>query len=142
MDYLVNTTRGLTEFASPVVVSDGDPIAGSASGIAIGVTPEDPDSENSLEYAQTGAQAEWENVDIPCILWAEVGGDKMKPARDAAFVLFNAFMTMIRTDRSLGDAVKSNPAGVRVARVSQTRIDSGRRCEIRFNVSYKSRLAA
>lgn len=148
VDYLVGAVAALPAFASPVLVFDGWPTQGADRAIVIGITPEDPDSENSPQYAEVGAQTEWEVVDIPCVLWAEVGGDNMKTARDRAFELFDAVQTLMRTvpGRTLGGAVKSNAAAIRNVRVEQTGTASaagaGRRCDIRFTISYRSRSTA
>lgn len=144
LDYLVTTARALPEAAAPVAVFDGWPDRADIA-LVIGITPEDPETENDPVHAEVGAQMEWENYDIPCIIWAYKGGgqEAMKTARDAAFVLFNAVMTMIRTDRTLGGALHSGAAAVRNIRVQQTgtadEAGLGRRCEIRFNITGKNR---
>lgn len=144
-DWLVANIATLPACAAPVVVHDGWPESRSGRAVVIGITPEDPETENEPQYAALGAQAEWEQVDIPCIVWAYEGGTDMKTARDAAFVIFDAIHTLIRTTagRTLGGAVHSGSAAVRNIRVRQTgtatSAGAGRQCEIRFDISYKNR---
>lgn len=144
-DWLVQNISALPECAAPVVVCDGWPDQLGDRSVVIGITPEDPETGNEPQHAELGAQAEWELVSIPCIVWAYVGGSSMKAARDAAFVMFDAIHTLMRTNagRTLGGAVHSGSAAVRNIRVRQTggadEAGVGRQCEIRFSIEYKSR---
>ena len=144
IDYLVAQTRALPECAAPVGVFDGWP-GRADTGVVIGITPEDDATENEPVHAQLGAQMEREVYDIPCIVWAYVGGgeEAMKQARDAAFVILDAIMTKIRADRTLGGALHSGWAQVTGWRVEQTgdaeEAGSGRTCQIRFGISAENR---
>src|SRR5689334_12657295 len=103
IDYLVAQITALPECAAPVVVSDGWPTQRSAVGIAIGVTPEDDDTESEPVYSQLGAQMEMETFLVPCVIWATAAGtNAQKTARDAAFAIWNAVTTKVRADRTLG----------------------------------------
>lgn len=146
IDYLVATIGALPAFAAPVTVEDGWPTKSSPSGCAIGVIPGDGTTDDEVTHAQLGADMEWEQYDIPCILWAHVGGSNAKTARDAAFVLFDAFATAVRVNpagRTLGGALHSGFASIHNVRVVQTddaaAAGEGRRCEIRFSVNAKNR---
>lgn len=149
IDYLVATVTGLPECAAPVRVFDGWPDARAETAVVIGVTPEDPATDDRVTHGQLGAQTQWEDFTIPCIIWAHrAGGGAMKTARDAAFAILNAVDTHLRTatGRTLGGALKSGTAIATNVAVRQT--DSaedageGRACEIHFDVECRSRSAA
>jgi hypothetical protein len=143
IDYLVAQITALPECAAPVVVHDGWPDSRGDRGVVVGITPEDDDSEAPSVHAALGAQMEYESPIIPCLLWSYVGGGSqsgaMKSARDAAFVIYNAIITKVRADRTLGGAVHSGAALVTGMTMRQTgsaaEAGSGRICEIRFVVS-------
>lgn len=89
---------------------------------------------------------EFERYEIPCVVWAHVGGTSAKTARDEAFTIFNAIIAMIRINpagRTLGGALNSGAAIVHNVRVEQTddAIDAGygRMCVIKFNVGCNNR---
>lgn len=146
IDYLVAMARALPECADPASVHDGFPAASGNPAIAIGVVPhENGDTPNDVVHAQLGAQMERETYDIPCEIVSWVGGadEAVKPARDAAFVIYNAFVTKVRLDRTLGGALHSGAAIVTGMSMDQT-IDpqeagNGRVCSIRFNVRCDNR---
>lgn len=146
MDWLVANIGALPECAAPVGVFDGWP--GRADvGVVIGITPEDDETGAEPMHAELGAQKEWEEYAIPCMVWAYKGGaqEAMKTARDAAFVVFDAIQTLIRTasGRTLGDNLHSGTAAVRSWRIAQTgdaeEAGTGRTCTIRFNILCKNR---
>lgn len=146
IDYLVTTIAALPECALPVIVEDGWPTRSAATGVAIGVIPGDDTTDDEVTHAQLGAQMEYEEYEIPCIVWAHVGGASAKQARDAAFAVFNAFVSKVRTNpdgRTLGGALHSGTAIVRNVRVAQTgtaaEAGDGRMCEIRFSVHCKNK---
>lgn len=145
IDYLVAGTRALPEFAAPVVVSDGWPVEDGTDAIAIGVRPtaEDGTTGSDNTWAQLGAQMEREVFDIPCELASFVGGDSAKDARDAAFRLFDAFLTFVRSDRTLGGIQPGNAQVLNVD-VDQTATPAeageGRVCWIKFSVRVDHRL--
>ena len=146
IDYLVTNIGALTECAAPVIVEDGWPTRSAPSGVAVGVIPGDGITDDEVTHAQLGAQMEWEQYEIPCIVWAHVGGNTAKTARDAAFAIYNAIVALVRTNpagRTLGGALNSNVAIVHNVRVVQTDTaedaGEGRRCEIRFSVGCKNR---
>lgn len=146
IDYLVSTIAALPECAAPVVVEDGWPTRSAPTGVGIGVIPGDGITDDVVTHAQLGAQMEWEQYEIPCMVWAHVGGTSAKQARDAAFTIFNAIVTKIRTNpdgRTLGGALRSGAAIVHDVRVRQTEDADdaayGRSCEIRFSVGCNNR---
>lgn len=146
IDYLVTTIRLLPECAAPVIVEDGWPTRSAPKGVAVGVIPGDGVTDDEVAHAQLGAQMEFERYEIPCIVWAHVGGDVAKTARDEAFVIFNAIITKVRTNpdgRTLGGALNSGAAIVHNVRVEQTdeaiAAGDGRRCVIKFNVGANNR---
>ncbi|MGX4657102.1 hypothetical protein ACWCHM_26135 [Micromonospora sp. SCSIO 07396] len=147
IDYLVATATAFPECASPVRVFDGWPEGRAETALVIGVTPEDAATENGVTHGQLGAQTQWEEFTVPCIIWARrAGGNAMKAARDAAFVLLNALDTHMRTHRDLGGALKSGTAIAANVVVRQTndaeQAGEGRVCEISFDVLCRSRSAA
>jgi hypothetical protein len=147
IDYLVTQIRGLPECQAPVRVSDGWPAVRGDRGIAIGITPDDEEITNEVAHAQLGAQLEYEMPSVPCEIWTwEVRGDpdaSTKAARDAAAVLFNAFLTEVRRDRTCGNRIHSGAAlitGVRWIQTSDaSAAGAGRGCEVRFVVTWKNR---
>jgi hypothetical protein len=147
--YLVTTIRALPEAAAPVRVFDGWP-GRADTAVVIGITPDADETGAEPVHAELGAQAEWEIYDIPCIVWSWAGGgeEAMTTARTAAFTVFDAIQTLIRTTagRTLGGALNSGVAAVRSWRIVQTgsadQASEGRRCEIRFTISCKNRSAA
>lgn len=152
IDYLVTTARSLavvTAANPPVPVFDGWPEGRADRAMVVGITPEDPNTDNAVSHAQLGAQTQWEEFTVPCIIWARrVGGDAMKQARLDAFALFDALDTHLRTPagRTLGGALRSGTALAGNVVVSQTataeEAAEGRVCEIRFDVLCRSRSAA
>lgn len=149
IDYLVTTIGALSAFADPVVVADGWPAERGDRGITIGISPEDDTTENDQIHAELGAQSEWEQYAIPCLIWSRAaGGVAMKTARDAAFVLLDAIDTHMRTTagRTLGGALRSGSGKVANVRVAQTsdagEAGEGRVCRIRFDIACKSRSTA
>lgn len=150
IDYLVTTVQGLQEFAAPVVVFDGWPDQGADTAIVIGITPTDDTTGVENLHAELGAQAQWEEFDIPCIIWAHRGGgqEAMKLARDAAFALYDALDSHLRTTagRTLGNLLNSGVAHISALVVQQTdsppEAGDGRQCQLLLNIHCKSRSAA
>lgn len=149
IDWLVAQAGALPAYAAPVVVCDGWPDKRGDRVLVVGITPDDDETDNTSAHAQLGAQMEWETYDIPCVLWAWVGGGTesaaMKTARDAAFAMFDALATVLRTasGRTLGGALNSGAAQISSWRMRQTadaaEAGSGRNCEIRFVITCKNR---
>lgn len=145
LDYLVAAVTAFPAAAAPVVVSDGWPDEKAQVGVTIGIDPEDDATENANAHAQVGGQVEWEEYFIPCVIWAYRGGADMKAARDAAFVIYDALLTHLKTvaGRTLGGALHSGTAQVTNVRVVQTgnqpEAAAGRRCDIYFAVHCKNR---
>lgn len=146
VDYLVTATRSLPEFAAPATVHDGFPVGPGNPALAIGVIPnEDGDTPNEVVHAQLGAQMEREFYDIPCEIAAWVGGgeEAAKAARDMAFALFNALVTKVRQDRTLGGALRSGAALVTGVSMDQTATSAdagtGRNCSIKFVIRCENR---
>lgn len=146
IDYLVATIAALPACALPVIVEDGWPERTAPKGVGIGVIPGDGTTDDEVTHAQLGAQMEFERYEIPCVVWAHVGGTSAKTARDEAFTIFNAIIAMIRINpagRTLGGALNSGAAIVHNVRVEQTddAIDAGygRMCVIKFNVGCNNR---
>ncbi len=146
VDYLVAAARALPDLPESATVHDGFPVAAGNPGFAIGVVPhEDGDTPNDVVHAQLGAQMERESYGIPCEIVAWVGGgeEAAKAARDQAFAIFNAFVTKIRQDRTLGNALHSGAALVTGVRMDQTatapEAGEGRACSITFVVRCENR---
>lgn len=149
VDYLVAAVSALPAAAEPVRVFDGWPDAGAESGVVIGLTPDDSDTEGGKSWAELGARAQWEEFSVPCIVWARRAGDQaMKQARDAAFALYDAIDTALRTPAgvTLGGVLKSGTALVSDPVLRQTddaeQAGEGRVAEIHFSVVCRSRSAA
>ncbi len=145
IDYLVATAKALPNLPAGTV-SDGFPVGAADPAFAIGIIPfDDGDTQNEVVYAQLGAGMEWEEYEIPCEIAAGSGGgeEAAKTARDAAFAIFDAFVTAVRQDRTLGGALRSAPALVTRVRVEQTfepgEAGRGRVCSIKFSVHCKNR---
>jgi len=146
IDYLVVAITALPACAAPCIVEDGWPTRSSPVGVGIGVIPGDDTTDDEVTFAQLGAQMEWEQYEIPCIVWANVGGASAKTARDQAFAIFDAIVAAVRVNpdgRTLGGALNSNHAIVHNVRIVQTgdaeAAGDGRTCEIRFTVGAKNR---
>jgi hypothetical protein len=148
LDWLVANIGALPECAAPTTVHDGFPVGTGPTAVAIGVRPhEDGDTEDEVVEAQLGAQLEWEEFVIPCIISAWIGGgeEATKMARDEAFRVFNAIVTLIRTlpGRKLGGALHSAYSMVTGVQVKQTytptQAGEGRTCSIAFNVRAKNK---
>lgn len=149
IDYLVTTVKALPAAAAPVIVSDGWSDQRGETGVVIGITPEDPDTRGVKSWAELGARAQWEEYSVPCVIWARrVGLDAMKQARDAAFALFDAIDTALRTPTgvTLGGVLKSSTALVSDPVMTQTNTaeeaGEGRICQIYFEVACRSRSTA
>lgn len=146
IDYLVAQVTALPECQAPVTVSDGYPAGPGERYVVIGVAPhEDGDTEDDVVHGQLGAQMERETYVIPCVAVAWVGGaeEAAKAARDQAFAMFNAIVTMVRADRTLGNALHSGAALVTGVRMEQTvtpeLAGQGRGCLIKFSVRCENR---
>jgi len=146
IDYLVAQIAALPECAAPCTVHDGFPAATGNPAVAIGVVPfEDGNTPNEVVHAQLGAQMEWETYNVPCVVSSWVGGgdEAAKPARDAAFTIYDAIVTKVRADRTLGGSLHSGAAIVTQTRVDQTvtaeEAGEGRSCSIAFVVQCKNR---
>lgn len=146
IDYLVSTVRALPECAPPVSVHDGFPAGTGNPAVAIGVVPnEDGVTARESVHAQLGAQAEYETFSIPVAIESWIGGgeEAMKPARDAAFTIFNAINTAVRADRTLGGVLHGGAAILTSTRVDQTvtadAAGEGRSCSVMFLVQCKNR---
>jgi hypothetical protein len=143
LEYLVAQVAALPQCRSPVTVSDG-PGARGNDGVVIGVTPDDEGTENDVVYAQLGAQMERETYVIPCEVWTKrSGANAQRDARRAAFVIYNAIVTKVRADRTLGGALHSGAALVTNVVLRQANspveVGEGRVCEIRFVVRCENR---
>jgi hypothetical protein len=145
VDYLVAAARALPGLTTDAV-SDGFPTSSTNPAFAIGVVPFDEgDTPNEVVHAQLGAQMEREYYDIPCEIAAGVGGgeEAAKTARDQAFAIYDAFVTKVRQDRTLGNALHSGAALVTRMRMDQTatpeEAGNGRVCSIKFVVRCENR---
>ncbi|MEW2442788.1 hypothetical protein [Micromonospora marina] len=152
IDYLVATARTLAAVGGaspPVPVFDGWPDGRAERALVVGITPEDPATDDQVTHGQLGAQTQWEEFTIPCIIWARrAGGDAMRLARLDAFAILDALDTHLRSadGRALGGALKSGTAIAANVVVRQTgsaeEAGDGRVCEISFDVVCRSRSAA
>lgn len=143
-DWLVTNITALTACAKPVEVSDGWPTVRADKGVAIGITPDDDETGAESVISQLGANMETETYLIPCIVWARAAGENAnKTARDAAFTIINAILTLIRGDRTLGGALHSGYAIVPAFSVIPTgdadAAGDGRWCEVRFMIRCTNR---
>lgn len=139
IDWMVAEFAALPQCAPPVGVFDGWPAEPRpATGLAIGVTPEDPQAESLSVHAALGPNMEYESPVIPNTLWCYVNDDDPKGARDGAFAVLNALITRVRQDRSCGGAIHSGAALLTGVLVDQTVVPTdegnGRQCQIRFSV--------
>ncbi|WP_319460086.1 hypothetical protein [Micromonospora sp. RTP1Z1] len=150
VDYLVATARALTGLPQPLaealVVSDGFPAGAGATAFAVGIIPyDDGDTPNEVVHGQLGAQMEREFYEVPCEIGVLVGGgeEATKAARDQAFAIYNAFVTAVRADRTLGGALHSGAGLVTRMRMEQTatpeEAGKGRICSIKFVVRCENR---
>lgn len=145
IDYLVATARALPGLAAEAV-SDGFPASASDPAFAIGIIPyDDGDTPNEVVHAELGAGMQWENYDVPCEIAASAGGgeEAAKASRDRAFAIFDAFVTEIRREPTLGGALRSASALITNVRMEQTATPEeagrGRICSIKFVVRCKNR---
>src|SRR5690606_17483536 len=144
LDYLVAQIRALPQAQPPVVVSDGWPAQRGDNGIVIGVNPEGDETGIAGSYTELSGE-EYEDVEVPCILWARrAGTDAASAARRAAFALFDAVRDLVKADRRFGGAIRPGmPAQVATWTVAQTssvtQAGEGRVCEIRFVVAWRHR---
>jgi hypothetical protein len=146
IDYLVAQTRLLPECAAPVTVHDGWPVGTGNSAVAIGVVPHvDGSTPDEVVHGQLGAQMEREYYDIPCVISTWVGGgeEAVKASRDQAFTIYNAIISKVRQDRTLGGALHSGWAIVTGMHMDQTvtpqEAGEGRTCSISFVVRCENR---
>lgn len=144
IDYLVTEIRALPECKAPCSVHDGFPVGTGNPAVAIGVVPhEDGVTAAEVVHAQLGAQMEWETYNVPIVVSAYVGGSDAKPARDKAFTVYNAIVTLVRADRTLGGLLHGGAAIVTSTRVDQTtaaeQAGEGRACAVAFLVQCKNR---
>lgn len=146
IDYLVQQVRALPECAAPCSVHDGFPTATGNPAVAIGVVPHvDGNTASEVVHAQLGGDMEYETYNVPCVVSAWFGGgdEAAKPARDAAFTVYNAIVTLVRTDRTLGGALHSGWALVTQTAVTQAsnaeQAGEGRSCAIAFVVQCRNK---
>lgn len=144
LDYLVTEIRELPEAAAPVVVEDGWPVARSDQMIVLGINPEEDDSESTASYGDLQG-TEHESVEVPSIIAVRMGGtNAASSARARAFALYDAIRALVRSDRTLGGAVRPG-FKARIVRytVSQTadvrQAGEGRVCEIRWVLAWQHR---
>lgn len=144
LDYLVAQIATLPQAQPPVVVSDGWPAQRGDDGIVIGINPEGDEAGIAGAYAELSGQ-EYEEVEVPCILWSHRSGtNAASAARAAAFALFDAVRALVKSDRRFGGAIRPGmPARVSTWSVAQTsaatQAGEGRVCEIRFVVTWQHR---
>jgi hypothetical protein len=143
IDWLVAHIGALPECAAPVVVSDGWPLKRNATGVEIGVTPEDSQIENQAMPAQLGGQLDDEQYDIPITVRGWTGGTSQKTARDTAFTIANAIWGLLRTHPTVDDLLNSGAVQITDTGIRQTgdvaSAGQGRRCEVRFTVHCRNR---
>jgi hypothetical protein len=104
IDQLLSKCRALPQCAAPVIVYDG--LQGPDSPdlfLAVGGMAE-PTEDGTVEWAELGDEAQWEDYEVACYIWSWVGGDDnagqgsaadavsdaQKTARDNAFTIYNA----------------------------------------------------
>lgn len=142
-DYLVAQIAKLPMLKPPAYVSDGWPATGSDTLVTIGVVPEGDDIDAGQTTVELGG-AEYEDVDLPCLVAVLRGGDLAKTARAAAFEIYDAIGGVVRADRTLGKAIRAGRrAYITGLAVEQTNTageaGEGRVCRIRFTISWQHR---
>jgi hypothetical protein len=113
VDQLLGKIRALPQCAPPVFVYDG--IQGPNSPdlyVAVGGMSE-PTEEGTVEWAELGADAQWEDYEVQSYIYSWVGGDDnfgqgsngndavndaQKTARDNAFTVYNAINAALLAD--------------------------------------------
>jgi len=97
----------------------------------------------AMAYLELGAQRVTEEFDIPFFIDSWRGGSDQSESRNAALLLFDAFVAFLRTDLTLGGALHAG----RYAQISSTTMvqtpdaesaKNGRRCLIFFRVTCKN----
>jgi hypothetical protein len=143
IDYLVTMAKGLDETAN-AVVSDGFTAQDGSAFVLVGVDEDTPDSTGAVEWAGVGGKPLDEAYEIPVAIHCATGDPVAKTARDAAIAIFDAFLTALLEDVSLGGALHSGSAMVADVRLRQTNTPAdageGRVAAIYFNVRCTNRM--
>lgn len=161
VDQLLAKIRALPACAAPVVVFDGTEGAARPDlFVAVGGSVE-PTGDATEEWAELGAKAMWESIDVNCRIWSWVGGDDnagqgsnndagsdaQKTARDAAFNVLWAIDTALRADTNFLTQNGGTPL-VQWCNISKWSADQtpasdsgakGRSCLIKFTVYVRAR---
>lgn len=146
IDALVSlTVTPLRAVNATVVISDGVPTEGAQDEVVFGLTPTDEATEGAQDFITFSNAPINEEFDIPIVFSSYRGGASQKVARDACYVLFNAFLTWLRSERTLGGAVMA-VTEIRNKRDTPTKYDAtrergeGRRHTIEFDLHCKAHI--
>lgn len=144
IDFLVSGPAATLRAVTPtVVISDGLPVEASDDEVIVGVSPRDTDTEGEMPFIAFGAMLQ-ESYDIPVAFSSWRGGSSQKTARDAVYALFNAWLTWLRANNTLGGAL-TFPVELRsLVYIPTTQRDptrgEGRRATITFDVHCHSHI--
>lgn len=124
-----------------VVVHDGPPTtAETPDWVAVGYDPTDPltSVDASQVPASLGNRAREESYEIACSLAAWSGDEDMAARRVRALDLFAAVEAAVRTDITLGGAVRT--AQVASYLLTQEQTQQGASAGVRFRIACSARL--
>lgn len=113
IDYLISGTSSTLGTTLGAALTAADPAATLVDGIAtelsqsmVFIGKAGPDSATTETGSQAllvlGAGRAQEDYDIPCFAYAFRPGPTVKPARDAAILLFDTVAHFVASDRTLG----------------------------------------
>lgn len=84
-----------------------------------------------------------EDYEIPCYIQTYVGGDNQAEARNAALVLWDAFMHFLSLDRTLGGALTTGGwaeiGHIQIEATPEENVESGRFCLMTFSIHCKNK---
>lgn len=126
VDYLIAQANVVAAAqTTKTIVSDGYLAGEAAQWFAVGVTDKDDTVDVRLKFGALGAKSSSEEFDIRCAIYA-AGGSSQKTYRDAVYAIFNAFITVILADPSLGGTLGPS-AGAGVASINAERLQQTRK---------------
>lgn len=140
IDALVSTLT--TALSGTATVYDGQwvtPPDSTQSYVTVGWTPDLDGPSGQQDWAGLGNRARTERIDIPCYADAYSGDTDTAARRNAAFTLFAACETALRTDPTLG-AVLNLYAQVSEYAVRQEQTEQGLEVGITFHVLAETRI--
>lgn len=143
---LANLPAALQAADSTVVVADGWPTDRSAAHQFV-VGRSGPGDETNAQTGTNllptiGAGEVLEDYEVPCYIQTFSGGTDQSESRNAALVIWNAWMVFLMSDLTFGGAVSGGWVEVRRVNIDATPIEnteSGRFCLITFTIAVKNR---